>query len=229
MKYVSCNIHYEKGGLWKMRSFKRKWTLDRTKYMTEPEVMQLRRVVESKAQADLERGRTTWPRFWMALDLAVSAGMRVSEIACLRIGNLYLNNGESRMRVLGKGQKVRDVFISNDLTKHLSDYLLWKRLLEEPVEPDAFVLTSSHRKAYSTRTLQYAFKVCLRVANLPETFSIHACRHSYGTILYKKTKSLRLVQKQLGHSSITTTTVYADVTAEETLAAVNGLFEGGGG
>ena len=210
-----------------MRSFKRKWTLDRTKYMTEPEVMQLRRVVESKAQEDLEHGRTTWPRFWMALDLAVSAGMRVSEIAGLRVGNLHLNNGEPRMRVLGKGQKERDIFISKDLMRHLSDYLLWKRLMEEPMEPDAFVLISSHRKPYSPRTLQYAFKVCLREAGLPLHYSIHACRHSYGTILYRKTKNLRLVQKQLGHSSITTTTVYADVSAEEAVEAVNGLFEGG--
>jgi site-specific recombinase XerD len=212
-----------------MRNFKRRWILDRTKYMTEPEVKELRRVVESKALSDLATGRTTWPRFWMAIDLAVSAGMRVSEIAGLRIGNLYLNNGESRMRVLGKGQKVRDVFTSNGLTKHLSDYLRWKRLLEEPVEPDAFVLISSHRRHYSPRTLQYAFKVCLKEAGLPLHYSIHACRHSYGTILYRKTKNLRLVQKQLGHSSITTTTVYADVTAEETLTAVNGLFEEGDG
>jgi site-specific recombinase XerD len=210
-----------------MRSIKRKWTLDRTKYMTEPEVKELRRVVEFKAQADLEHGRTTWPRFWMALDLAVSAGMRVSEVATLRIGNLYLNNGEPRMRVLGKGQKVRDVFISDCLMEHLSDYLLWKRLMEEPMEPEAFVLVSSHRKPYSPRTLQYAFKVCLKVARLPLHYSIHACRHSYGTILYRKTKNLRLVQKQLGHSSITTTTVYADVSAEEAVEAVNGLFEGG--
>jgi site-specific recombinase XerD len=227
MKYVSCNIHYEKGGLWKMRSFKRKWTIDRTKYMTEPEVKELRRVVESKADEDLEHGRTTWPRFWMALDLAVSAGMRVSEIAHLRVGNLHLNNGEPRMRVLGKGQKVRDVFISDYLMKHLSDYLLWKRLMDEPMESEAFVLVSSHRKPYSPRTLQYAFKVCLREAGLPLHYSIHACRHSYGTILYRKTKNLRLVQKQLGHSSITTTTVYADVSAEEATEAVNGLFEGG--
>ena len=47
----------------------------------------------------------------------------------------------------------------------------------------------------------------------------------YGTLLYHKTKNLRLVQKQLGHSSITTTTVYADVLIEETLEAVNGLFD----
>jgi site-specific recombinase XerD len=210
-----------------MRNFKGRWILDRTKYMTEPEVKELRRVVESKARADLATGRTTWPRLWMALDLAVSAGMRVSEVATLRIGNLYLNNREARMRVLGKGQKERDIFISKDLMRHISDYLLWKRLLEEPLAPEAFVLVSSHRKPYAIRTLQYAFKVCLKEAGLPAHYSIHACRHSYGTILYRKTKNLRLVQKQLGHSSITTTTVYADVSAEEAVEAVNGLFKGG--
>jgi site-specific recombinase XerD len=185
-----------------MRSFRRKWSLDRTKYMTEPEVKELRRVVENMARKDLATGRTTWPRFWMALDLAVSAGMRVSEVATLRIGNLHLNNREARMRVLGKGQKERDIFISKDLMRHISDYLLWKRLLEEPLAPEAFVLVSSHRKPYAIRTLQYAFKVCLKEAGLPAHYSIHACRHSYGTILYRKTKNLRLVQKQLGHSSI---------------------------
>jgi site-specific recombinase XerD len=212
-----------------MRNFKGRWILDRTKYMTEPEVKELRRVVENMALSDLATGRTTWPRFWMALDLAVSAGMRVSEVATLRIGNLYLNNREARMRVLGKGQKERDIFISKDLMRHLSDYLLWKRLLEEPMAPEAFVLVSSHRKPYAIRTLQYAFKVCLKEAGLPEHYSIHACRHSYGTILYRRSKNLRLVQKQLGHSSITTTTVYADVSAEEAVEAVNGLFEGGNG
>ncbi len=65
----------------------------------------------------------------------------------------------------------------------------------------------------------------MKEAGLPDYYSIHACRHSYGTYLYQKTKNLRLVQKQLGHSSITTTTVYADVPLEETLEAVNGIFE----
>jgi site-specific recombinase XerD len=109
--------------------------------------------------------------------------------------------------------------------KHLSEYLKWKRLLDEPKGDDDPLLMSSHGRAYSTRTLQYAFKVALKEAGLPKYYSIHACRHSYGTYLYQKTKDLRLVQKQLGHSSITTTTVYADVTVEETLEAVNGLYK----
>jgi site-specific recombinase XerD len=208
-----------------MRQFKRKWTLDRQKFLSEVEVKKLRRVVEDKALADLQKGRTTWPRFWMVVDLAVSAGLRVSEIAGLKVGNLYLNSREPRLQVTGKGQKTRDVFISRELMKHLSQYLKWKRSLDEPLGDDDPLLMSSHGKAYSTRTLQYTFKVSLKEARLPKYYSIHASRHAYGTHLYQKTKDLRLVQKQLGHSSITTTTVYADVTVEETLDAVNGLYE----
>jgi len=208
-----------------MRQFKRKWTLDRQKFLSEVEVKKLRRVVEDKALADLQKGRTTWPRFWMAIDLAIGAGLRVSEIANLKVDNLYLNIREPRIRVTGKGNRTRDVFISRDLMKHLSDYLEWKKVMDEPTKSDDYLLVSSHGKPYSTRTLQYAFKVSLKEAGLPRYYSIHACRHSYGTYLYQKTKNLRLVQKQLGHSSITTTTVYADVPMEETLEAVNGLFE----
>jgi len=208
-----------------MNQFKRKWTLDRQKFLSEIEVKKLRRILEDKALADLHKGRCTWLRFWMIVDLAVSAGLRVSEIACLKVGNLYLNSREPRLQVTGKGQKTRDVFISKELMKHLSEYLKWKRSLDEPKGDDDPLLMSSHGKAYSTRTLQYAFKVSLKEARLPKYYSIHACRHSYGTYLYQKTKDLRLVQKQLGHSSITTTTVYADVTVEETLEAVNGLYK----
>lgn len=210
-----------------MSQFKRKWSLDRQKFLAEPEVKKLKRVVQDKAIADMKKGRTTWPRFWMVIDLAVSAGMRVSEIANLKIGQLHLNPREPRLHVTGKGEKARDIFISKELMKHLSEYLLWKRLLGESMGEEEALLWSSHGKPYTTRALQYAFKVALREAGLPSSYSIHACRHSYGTYLYQKTKNLRLVQKQLGHSSITTTTVYADVTVEEAVQAVNGLFEGG--
>ena len=210
-----------------MNLFKQKWTLDRQKFMSEAEVRKLKRTIGDKAVADLQKGRTTWPRYWMVIDLAVNTGMRVSEIANLKIGNLYLNSREPRIRVTGKGNRTRDVFISRTLMEHIRQYLAWKRTMNESAGEDGFLLLSSHGGPFSIRTLQYAFKVSIKEAGLPSYYSIHACRHSYGTYLYKKTKDLRLVQKQLGHSSITTTTVYADVTVEETLDAVNGLYKGG--
>jgi site-specific recombinase XerD len=208
-----------------MRQFNRKWTLDREKFLSEAEVKKLRRTSEDKALADLQKGRTTWPRFWMAIDLAASAGLRVSEISNLKIDNLYLHTREPRIRVTGKGNRTRDVFISRDLMKHLTSFLEWKRTMEESADPDSFLLVSSHGKSYSTRALQYAFKVAMVESGLPIYYSIHSLRHSYGTYLYQRTKDLRLVQKQLGHSSIATTTIYADVTVEQTIEAVNGLFE----
>ena len=127
------------------------------------------------------------------------------------------------MRVTGKGNRTRDVFISKDLMKHISEYLEWKRTMDEANDTDSFLLVSSHGRPYSTRALQYAFKVSLEKRVCPNitpyTLSTWV-RH----LLFSKTKNLRLVQKQLGHSSITTTTIYADVRLEETLEAVNGLF-----
>ena len=203
----------------------RRWTLDRHKYMSEPEVKKLKRTITDKALADLQTGRTTWPRWSVALQLGLFAGLRVSEIAGVRIGGLFLNYKESRVRVTGKGGHTRDVFISRSLMQELVAFLKWKRTMGEPTDPEDFVLISSHGQKFSTRGLQYAFKVAIREAGLPSYYSIHACRHSYGTALYRRTKDLRLVQKQLGHASITTTTVYSDVTPDDTIKAANGLFE----
>jgi site-specific recombinase XerD len=64
-----------------------------------------------------------------------------------------------------------------------------------------------------------------REAGLSKRVSIHALRHTYGTHLYKASGgNLRLVQKQLGHSRVTTTQVYADVLAEDAVAAVERLY-----
>lgn len=210
-----------------MGYYMKQWSLDRRKFMSESEIKALIKTVEEKAIVDVQKGRTTWPRFWMLIDLAINSGMRVSELAGLKIGGIYLNAREPRLYVHGKGDKFRDIYISRDLMNHIKEYLKWKRTIGDPIESEDFLLLSSHGEAYTTRGLQYAFKICIGEAAISESYSIHACRHSYGTYLYQKTKDLRMVQKQLGHSSINTTTIYADVTIQETINGVNGLFEGG--
>jgi len=73
--------------------------------------------------------------------------------------------------------------------------------------------------------LQKQFKKATRAAGLNPEYSIHATRHTFGTQLYERTKDLRMVQRQLGHSSIATTTIYAGVSKERTLEAMNGLYK----
>ncbi|GAH75377.1 unnamed protein product, partial [marine sediment metagenome] len=61
---------------------------------------------------------------------------------------------------------------------------------------------------------------------LPKRYSIHCLRHTYATRLYKASGyNLRLVQKQLGHSSVSTTQVYADVMDSDVDQAVANLDE----
>ena len=211
-----------------MNHFRTKWTLDAEKFMSASEVKKLKRVIEDKAIADLAKGRTTWPRYWMVIDLALNTGMRVSELAGVRIGNIHLNTRQPRIRVTGKGNKTRDIYIPRALRDHLSEFLLWKGALGEGTDVNDFLLVSSHRRGFSSQTLQYAFKKSAREAGLPSYLSIHSTRHTFASFLFQKSKDLVLVQTLLGHASVSTTAVYTHTTAAAMTTAVNGLFEEGG-
>ena len=68
------------------------------------------------------------------------------------------------------------------------------------------------------------FKKTALEAGLSSHHSIHTLRHTYATNLYKASGyNLRMVQKQLGHSNITTTTVYSDVLSKDLEEAVENL------
>ena len=198
----------------------KKWELTNEKYMTVDEVKKLRRSTEDRALADLAKGRSTWPRIWMLIDLATCSGLRVAEMAALKVRDISFKK-EPCLNVTGKGKKRRDVGINRDLLKHIKAYIRLEGLTE-----DSYLLTSSRRTGYSTRALQKHFKTACKMAGLPEHYSIHSTRHTYGTLLYQSTKNLREVQKQLGHAKITTTTIYADVTKQEISADVNTVFNG---
>jgi len=116
------------------------------------------------------------------------------------------------------------VTLPQDLRRHLRDFIAWKKRLKEPTGPEDFLFVSERGEKFTTRGLQFLFKRAAERAGLPSHFSIHACRHSYGTYLYQKTKDLRLVQDQLGHSSPVVTQVYSHITPEERVRSVNGLW-----
>jgi len=203
----------------------KRWELTRDKYMSMDEVRRLRRSAEDRALADLAKGRTTAVRTWAVIDLALSTGLRVSEIAEIKISDLTLTGPEPQLLVRnGKGGKPRTVTLPQDLRRHLREFLAWKKRLKEETGPEDHLFVSERGDRFTTRGLQYLFKQAAEKAGLPPHFSIHACRHSYGTYLYQKTKDLRLVQDQLGHSSPIVTQVYSHITPEERVRSVNGLW-----
>ncbi len=201
-----------------------KWQITRDKFLSKEERNQLIKATEEKAIIDLAKGRSTWVRRWMLVDLALFSGLRVFEIAALTIADLRLNGSEKLIYVQkGKGDKSGYVTIDRALAKHLKEFIAWKKTAGELTDAQAPLLTGSGGKLYSTRALREHFKEAVRNAGLPDHYSIHSARHTFATYLLAESKNLRLVQKQLRHSSPGVTAVYADVTPEDISAAMEDL------
>lgn len=202
----------------------KKWILKPDKYLKDDEIKRLRKFCQDRAELDLSRGRKQGVKDWMIIDLGLSAGLRASEIANLKVKNLFIGYGEESIFIeKSKGEKSRNVFIDKKLKQHLKNYLDFKM---KTGEDDAEYMLISERKAkYTLNGIQRRFKRVMELAGLPKHYSIHCLRHTFATQLLKVTKNLRMIQKQLGHSSISTVTVYADVMEEEIKKGMDSLYE----
>lgn len=194
-------------------------------FMTPEQVHRLKTVARRAAEEALRRGKKAPVRDWAILHVALDAGLRVSEIVNLKVGDLLLEPGHAAIIVRrGKGGKIRSVHIGEALRRHLLEFLEWKKLVGEPVSEDSYLFLSPRGGPLTRQAVWLMFKRYAKKAGLPNRFTIHTCRHTYASLLYRASKyNLRLVQMQLGHASIRTTQVYADVLAHDALEAVNGL------
>jgi len=105
-------------------------------------------------------------------------------------------------------------------------YLRFKARRGEATAADSPVFVSARSgRPLGRRRMQDVFRRWCAEAGLSRPYRFHALRHTYATELYRAGEGdLRLVQKQLGHSRITTTQVYADVLDEDAEAAVERLY-----
>lgn len=202
------------------------YTITRDKFMSSDEAKKLMKVCRERAELDLLKGRSTWVTRYMLVHLALSSGLRVSEIAALKIEDLFLNGKENFLIVRnGKGDKKRDVYLDSEISKHLKDYIdLKQKTWREPVKKDSPFLAGRGGKHFTTTALEISFKKAISETGLPEHYSIHSARHTYATIVLAKTNNLRFVQKQLGHASLNMTALYADVLPEMNQDLANAIL-----
>lgn len=202
------------------------YQITRNKFLAESEAIQLITICRDLSQENLKKGRRTWPTRYMLVHLALKSGLRVSEMAALKIGDLWLTGQESFLVVQrGKGGKRRDVYLDQDLAAHLTLYLVLKtQVWHEPTDSQSPLFAGRGGGHYTTTALQLSFKRALAAAGLSPTYSIHSARHTYATHLLAKTNNLRFVQKQLGHASMTMTAHYADVLPELNQTLANAIL-----
>ncbi len=195
------------------------WIITPEKYLKDEEVKALRKTASDMAIIARSKGNQNAVRNQLILEVALGTGLRVSELADLKIHNLHLGKGQNSLIVRnGKGGKDRIVAFNSKLKVLIQDYLDYRK-------SDSPYLFHSERGEQMTRFgIGTVFKTIANTAGIDSHHSIHSCRHTYATNLYKASGyNLRMVQKQLGHSSITTTSVYSDVINQDLEDAIENM------
>ena len=146
------------------------------------------------------------------LEVFFSTGLRASELAALDREQINIKKDTDTLEisVVGKGERVRTVFLSKRSIKWLRKYLKTR-----DDDSDALFINYRGRNPktrLSVRSLERIVKKHAIAAGLPSTTSCHTLRHSFATDLLNKGADLRAVQEFLGHKNIVTTQIYTHVT-----------------
>jgi integrase/recombinase XerD len=143
-------------------------------------------------------------KYRAALSIAYGCGLRVSEIANLKVADI--DSARMLIRVeQGKGRKDRFAMLSPDLLDLLRQWWLVKRPRgwlfpgQQPAQP------------ITTRQLNRACHAAAQAAKLDKRISMHTLRHSFATHLLEHNTDIRVIQVLLGHRKLDTTALYTRV------------------
>jgi integrase/recombinase XerD len=141
------------------------------------------------------------------ISLAYSCGLRVSEIV-----NMKLYDIDSKRMVItvrqGKGKKDRQVMLSSKLLELMRLYFI-------AYKPKLWLFEGQFGEQYSPRSVQLVLKSAKAKAGVKKRGSIHALRHSFATHLLEGGIDLISIKELLGHSSLSTTSIYTHVSRKQ--------------
>ncbi|MDD4869842.1 MAG: site-specific integrase [Kiritimatiellae bacterium] len=183
------------------------WELTPEKFLNPHELATLMNRAEELYVIGTTKKRKALVRDWLIINLAINTGLRRKEMCDLKVEDIRLGNGQSHLIVQhGKGDKKRIVHIGKGFKDVLKKYITWKHAHEELME-GCYLLRTERSEKYCVGGIWYRWKkYCSK--------RLHAARHTFGTYCYQATKNIRLVQKQMGHAKVSTTTLYSDCTPE---------------
>lgn len=138
------------------------------------------------------------------ISLAYGAGLRVSEVANLKVEDLDFSRNLICIRA-AKGDRDRLTIFPSKLIDGLKSYIYGKSQTD-------YLFQSNRGGKLSTRTLQKIFQNSLERAGITRTASFHSLRHSFATHLLENGTDIRYIQALLGHRDIKTTQIYTKVT-----------------
>ena len=181
-----------------------------------PVVLTLEEIDRIEDSIDLSKAEGARNR--AIIEVLFSCGLRVSELANMKLSDLYLE--DRVLLVRGKGNKERLVPVSNKAIADLKRWFFDRNLMKiKPGEDDYVFL--NRRGAHLTRTMILIMvKRQAEEAGIKKTISPHTFRHSFATALLQGGADLRSIQAMLGHEKIDTTLVYTHISNEQLRKAI---------
>jgi site-specific recombinase XerD len=169
-------------------------------------------LTEDELSRMLNAARASNYRDYVMLAVMAGCGLREAEVVGLRIGDLREAAADQvLLRVLGKGDKVRNVPISPDLWRLIQRFvLLTERSFTSHPDSRKPLFTSrvGKDKPLTTRSVQNIVKKYVRAAGITKAISPHSIRHTVGTNMAVNEAPLLVIQQFLGHSDPKTTMRY---------------------
>jgi integrase/recombinase XerD len=137
------------------------------------------------------------------LELMISTGIRVSEVAAIR--RTDLSPGCHSVKIRGKGSKERLIPITNGHVQHVL------KLHGKEQGRSIFFFENRLGKPISTQSIRFMIQLYGETSGIVKKVNPHDLRHSFATIMLEQQVDTRYIQQLLGHSSILTTQIYTSV------------------
>lgn len=148
--------------------------------------------------------------------LLVVTGLRIGELTSLRVRDV--SSAATRIRVRGKGDRERTVYVANDRLQ-----LDFKRYWENRSDKHgsgAWLFTNTTGDRLTPQAYRKRLRTLSKALRIEPHITPHRFRHSAATLLIEEGVDIRLVQRLLGHASIATTEIYTKVSDNSLSTAV---------
>ena len=146
------------------------------------------------------------------LEVLYATGLRVSELVSLKLGQVNMNQGVTR--VLGKGNRERLIPLGEEAVRWLRAFINGARndiLLDRSTD---YLFPTRRGDRMTRQAFWHIIKRYARKAGVDRELSPHTLRHAFATHLLNHGADLRVVQMLLGHSDLSTTQIYTHVARE---------------
>ncbi len=208
-KYLTNQVHLlDKNPAELLESPKIKKSLP--KYLTLEESKQLLKCIDGPNKE----------RDYCIITLFLNCGMRLSELCSLNVTDI---GTDGSLRVLGKGNKERIIYLNQACIKAITAYLPNRHIEGVPVTDRNALFLSRNKRRLSNKSVQHIVYTYLEKAGFSNRgLSVHKLRHTAATLMYQHGNvDIRVLKDILGHANLGTTQIYTHISDEQVRKALD--------